>query len=177
MAAAEVARLRVRTALSPEQIVQRLLALSKRGKLAEFAAGGKNSSGAKPLFRVAAFGAMFDYELLAFVDAAADGSASSGTTLRFELQRGGRMPLIAGVILALSVFPGVLVTHSMLAVYFSWYTLSMWQTWLWYIPLTAGPIWPTWKSISRKSREAAEISAMEAVEKIVRAIGGALVTA
>jgi hypothetical protein len=160
--------MRVRTSLSAKDVVSRLLTLSKRGKLAEFEVG----AGKGPwLFKVAAFGATFDYELFAFVEG---GAGEGGTILRFELRRAGRMPLLAAVLLGLSIFPGVLITHSMLAVYFSWYTLSMWQTWMWYIPLTAGPMWPAWRTISRKSREAAEISAAEAVEKIVGAVEGEL---
>lgn len=156
-------RIVIRTSLVTDQILSRLQALAKRGKLADFGVGGPDGA----LFHAAAFGATFDYHLLAFSQ-----RGTSGTELRFRLDRERRMPAIAAAVMVFTVFPGVLLSHAALVSWFTWYSLSGWGTAAWYLPLTALPLPLAWHSVARKSRVAAEESAREVVAKIAAALDG-----
>lgn len=153
----------LRTTLSPGEITARLESLARRGKLAGYESPVKGVPGA--LFAAAAFGQVFDYRLVAH----ADTPSEKGTMLRFSLVPVMRGPLIFWAAMALTVWPGVWLTDSMLTSYFSWYTID---TWKWYLPLTVLPLPFMWRKMSKTSLAAAVQHSSEQVEKIAQEIGG-----
>jgi hypothetical protein len=155
----------IRTCLGPEQVLGRVQQLSRRGKLPGLVAGpGRDAQG---LFSVAAFGAPFDYRLVA---------VHAQDHVRFTARRLGRLPAIYAAVLALTVWPGVIFTDSLLNTWFNWYPNDWWVTWAWYIPLTAGPIPWIWRSVADKSRASALGHAHEQIAAIAQAIEGEPVT-
>lgn len=149
----------VTTPLDTEGVLDALRSLSRKGKLPGF---DTESPG---LFRVSAFSAPFDHHLTCHAHA-----VDEGTELRFVLERQNRMPILFAVVLAFTVWPGVVLTDSLLATWFGFYgtwSQSMpWLTYAWYLPLTAGPIPWMWSSWSKKSRSAAEEHGREQVGKV-----------
>jgi hypothetical protein len=147
----------VQTGLTGEQILARMEAMSKKGKLAGFGRGGPEGAHAQ----FAAHGNPFDGLVLV---RAVDGRAD------FDLFMPRKMPVIFGVILALTVWPGLPITDSFLYG-FVWYErlmgLASWlDTWMWYLPLTVIPAPFMLRSVIRKSRAAALEHARETVERV-----------
>lgn len=153
----------ISTPLGSEEILRRVRSLSKRGKLPGF------ETECAGLFQVSAFGTPFDHTLTCHAHA-----DEHGTSLRFVLERVSRVPIIFALILAFTVWPGVILTDSLLATWFGFYSRwsqdMPWLTYAWYLPLTAGPIPWMWRSWSRKSRAAAEEHAQEQLQKIRGAV-------
>lgn len=159
----------VRSPLLPVEILTRLDAMARRGKLAGYATRGASG------IEVAAFGDPFDHDLRGELEAsgtAGAGPTGGAVTIRFELHMRPKLPALFVVILAVSVWPGVWLTHSMLVTYFSWYTI---QTWWWYIPLTVVPLFWMVPRMLKKSRAAVRTSALEQIEKIRGAVDGVAV--
>lgn len=148
--------------LAVEEVLSRLGALAKRGKLAGFA-----RSASPDLFEVSAFGPPFDYRLIAAAE-----RAPSGTRLRFRIALMKKLPIIFALVVIVSIWPGVWLTDSMLRTYFSWYTMSFWGTCAWYMPLTVLPLPWMWKKMVVGSRAAANADARELIGKIAGAIEG-----
>jgi hypothetical protein len=117
------------------------------------------------LFEIRELGAPFEH----VIRARAEGGSGGGTTLRFEMARLPRMPLIFVVVLALTVWPGVWITDSMLKTYFTWYTI---ETWWWYIPITVLPLPWAWRAIARKSALTAREDAAKAMATVRGALSG-----
>lgn len=150
------------TTLSDTKIAEKLLEMSQRGKLPGF----EPRSGG---FGALAYGWIYDFDLVGtFRD------APSGTRITFELFVKPKMPWIVGALLALSVFPGVWITDSMLSIYFDWYPKEFWKTCVWYLPLSILPIPWVWKTAMNRSRAAAEFSSVELIERIAAQIGGSV---
>jgi hypothetical protein len=144
------------TPLSPEEVVQRLDGAARRGKLAGF------ETGQGPiLFTTLAFGEPFDHLLEAQAEA-----LDQGTRLTFSVKLPSRPLAMIAAVLALTVWPGVWLTHSMLVTYFTAYALSFWGTCAWYLPISVLPIPWTWRWMIRRTNTAAMASAMEQVQKI-----------
>jgi len=159
----------VRSALSPPEVLVRLDAASRRGRLAGYVARGASE------IEVTAFGEPFDHDLrgaLHSVPSEAGGSPGTGTTIRCHLRMRPKVPALFVLIIGVSVWPGVWLTHSMLVTYFSWYTI---QTWWWYIPLTVVPLFWMVPRMVKKSRAAVRASALEQIEKIRDAVDGVVV--
>ncbi len=157
----------VETGLTRDQILAGLEALSKKGKLAGFERGRTGGAGTpgEADARFAAHGHPFDGLVLV---RATDGRAD------FELFMPRKMPVIFGVILALTVWPGLPITDSFLYG-FVWYErlmgLTGWlDTWVWYLPLTLLPAPFMLRSVVRKSRTAAMEHARETVERVRAAL-------
>lgn len=151
----------VESALTREEILARLTAMSKRGNLAGFER--EAPAGAHAVF--AAHGTPFDGLVLV---RAADGRAD------FELLMPRRMPVIFAVVLALTVWPGLPITDAFMYS-FVWYERLMgaagWlDTWVWYLPLTALPAPFMVRSAVRKSRASALQHARETIERVSGAI-------
>jgi hypothetical protein len=146
------------TSLGDADVIARLLALSKKGKLAGFVAGGRG------LFEAEAYGTMFDYRLVALRE---------GGALRFEVRPVWKLPIILGIVLALAAGPGLWLTHSMMVTYFSWYTLSLAWTAVWYEILTIVPLPWYIRREWRRSRESAMTHARETIPRIEAAIATA----
>lgn len=147
-------------ALPPEEVLRRADALARRGQLPGFTPGRHGI-----LFTATAFGTPFDHALLAETSA-----AGPMTAIRFRLKMLPRTPLIVAAVIALSIWPGVWLTDSMLRTYFDGYRLTLWQTCLWYMPLTVLPL-PWWLARSvRKSRDEARAEAATLVERLRAAL-------
>lgn len=147
----------VRTALSPPQIIERLETLARRGKLAGFRArpGGV-------LFEAECFAEPFDRVLEARA-----ATAGGVTTLSFTVRLLWKAPAIFAVVTALTIWPGVWLTDSMLRMYFSWYRIP---TWWWYVPVTVVPLfWMVPRMIGKSATLARESAAAQ-----IAAISGAL---
>lgn len=149
----------VRTARSAAEIVKTLDTAARRGRLAGFE---PNSRGNSECFRAAAFGTPFDGVLI--------GRLAEGS-LRFETRLRPLMPMGFALVLAASVWPGVVLTESMIASFFP--SSSAWKwTWWWYIPLTL-PFcpWVFWSAV-KKSRATVHDSAHQVIAKIAAELGG-----
>lgn len=146
------------------ECLRRAERLSKRGKLPGFARSAAKGPG---LFTCAAFGAPFDYQLI--IDHWQMGN-DRGITFRAERLK--RLPTIYAIVLALTVWPGVIFTDSLLNTWFGWYPNPWWFTWAWYIPLTLFPIPWIWRSVSRKSEASALGHAYEQIEKLTATMDG-----
>lgn len=156
----------IQTPLAPSEVLARLLALAKRGKLAGYAALGSHpteKSGAA--FRVSVFGEPYDRELIASV-VPESSPGGTGSVIRFESRLLKKLPVIMVVLTVLTIQPGMWLTDSMLKLYFSWYTI---QTWWWYLPLTLLSIPLLWKQF-KKSEAAAAADARKVVGDIAAAL-------
>lgn len=151
--------------LPPDEVVSRLSALSKRGKLAGFELAHNDKRGSARHFHVLAFGHPFDRQLHAEVTA--EQSGGSCITFRSHLLR--KLPAIVILSTIISIWPGVWFTDSMLSTYFSWYPRWSWFTEAWYIPLTLLSIPALWKYF-KKSEVKTHAEALETIQKIAGAI-------
>jgi len=150
----------VRTALGTDQVLARLDSAARRGRLPGFArCTGEN------LFKVVAYGEPLDHDLFA----RAEGHGAAGFTLHFSLRMLRKLPIIFWVMTAVTVWPGVWLTDSMLRTYFDWYRFA---TWMWYIPLTVLPIPWMWARWVGRSRTAAHESAVEQIASVAKELGG-----
>lgn len=158
----------VRTPLSPAAAVEALEARARRGKLAGFTRGE-----GRGLFSITDFGAPFEYVLNAEAEGIAPaenaGVETGGTKLRFLVRMKPLMPAIFVVALVTSVWPGVWLTDSLLRTYFTGYDF---QTWMWYLPLTA-PFcpWAYWTAIKR-SRGSAAAELAEVIPALTEELRG-----
>lgn len=160
----------VRTALSPAEIVERLTTASKRGRLAGFQAGSDGALGqGGVLFRAAAFGSPFDGELIATVESAK--GAGGATRLRFQKRMLRLWPVGTAAVLVASVWPGVVLTESLIATLFVHSTLASWTPY-WYLPLTVPFVPVVWWQVMGRSRKSIAESAHATVAKIAAELGG-----
>lgn len=145
----------IETGLSIAEIQSRLLALSKRGKLA-----GYNGDDPDGIASVAAHGTPFDSKLVLL---------HSGHKLSFACKLLPMMPRVFAALLIITVWPGLPLTDQFLSS-LQWYAELMARigidTWVWYLPLTILPAPFALRSAIRKSRATAHQSALEAIEKI-----------
>ena len=147
----------LRTRQSPAEVVQRLEALARRGKLAGFRA---RSDGV--LFEAECFAEPFDRVLEA--RATTEGGV---TRLVFSARTLWRAPAIMILVTALTIWPGVWLTDSMMRTYFSWYHIP---TWWWYMPVTIVPLfWMVPRMVKKSDTLARESAAVQ-----IAAISGAL---
>lgn len=154
----------IETNLSPDGVVAKLRAASKRGRLPGFETDGLSGHS---LFRVAAFGQPFDRDLIAL----AEPRQSERTHLTFTTRLRPKMPLLAAAVLVSTVWPGVWFTDQLIPGEWGWI-----PTWWWYLPLTALPLPWIWRGVMRKSEAAAHDSAHRAVRDIAREVGGAILS-
>lgn len=143
----------VRTLLTPDQVRERLLTASKRGRMA-----GYNGSPATGLFSVSAYGQPFEGELIA------EGVEGG---LQFRVRMLPRMPAIFAVVLLLTIWPGVYLTDQLIPGEWGWI-----PTWWWYMPITVIPTPWAWRNLMRKSKATMDASARESIEKIAAEVEG-----
>ncbi|MFG0258355.1 MAG: hypothetical protein ACF8GE_10675 [Phycisphaerales bacterium JB043] len=126
-----------------------LESLAKRGKLPGYEARSDTS------FRVDAFGNPFDADLLGTI------RSREPLTISFELRVRRTMPLVFSIITILTIWPGVLITDSLIPGEWGW-----WPTHYWYLPLTIIPT--PWLAISlaRKTRTTTRAHAQEQIKAI-----------
>ena len=150
---------------SAAQICDTLERLSKQGKLPGFVRGGDGG-----LFSVDAQGTPFDRRLVG------EASEHGGrTTVSWRLVTARKWPVGIALVLAVSVWPGLPITDSLLQTYFpgsygAW-TSGWFATWMWYLPLTVIPIPWFWKSTFAKVRASTLEHAVETRVKIRDALG------
>lgn len=158
--------------LPPAEVIQRLDKASRRGRLPGFEKGN-----GEVLFRTDAWGTPFDSDLMARCE-----STGEVTRLGFSVRLRRKLPAIYVVILAVTVWPGVIVTDSMLRLWFEWYNhltqIALfnvggfsWFTYAWYLPLTVLPLPWMWKGWMRRSCGTAHVSALEMIAKMAGELG------
>ncbi len=164
-------RWRVESPLEPSAAIAACRERAKRGKLAEFEVGAGGS-----WFAVEAAATPFDHQLVGDLK-----QTQGGSVAELRLVRLKRMPIVFAVVLAITVWPGVWLTDSMLVTYFTWYSRWVqdmpWLTYAWYLPLTALPLPWVWAGCVRKSRIEAVESAHEMARAVARAMEGSVVEA
>lgn len=141
--------------------------LARRGKLAGYSVEGLREGAA---FTVGAHGSPFDGLLEARLLPDSEGDPGV-LRLAFAPRVKPAAVWIAGVVLALTVWPGVVLTESLIASVFP--GSSAWTyTWYWYIPMTA-PFAPLalWQAVKR-SRASIAAAGREVVERLRNDLAG-----
>jgi hypothetical protein len=153
------------TKLQRDEVLKKLEIAARKGKLAGF-----EKHDGPETFEVEAFSTPFDHLLLATAT-----QDSTGTRLSFRLHMLRKSPAIFAVIIVLSIWPGLPLTHSMLLTYFSWYShVATWVTAAWYLPLTVLPFaWMIPRSLKKSGKEARE-AAREQILKLRDLLDGTL---
>lgn len=154
--------------LSGVEIVAKLDAAARRGKLPGFRKPDASNVGSDVLFVITDFGTPFE----SILEARATPSAS-GSVLGFAPKLKPTMPWIFIASLALSIWPGVWLTDSMIRTYFPSYTWSFWGTCAWYLPLTILPTPFAISSAFKKSRASAHTEALALIDSIRSVIAAA----
>lgn len=144
-------------------VMERLRRASQRGGLPGFRTVGEAR------FEASAFGSHFDRTLIGGVTADPQGS-----TIEFGARRHWKTLAGVWIVFALTLWPGVWLTHSMLLTWFGWYGLSMWGTVAWYVPLTLLGV-PALMKVQRASDRASWAHAHETIEKIASLCAGTMV--
>lgn len=158
---------RITTALTPDEAVARLAKRSRLGKLPGFEDRGGEPGGLRR-FRVQVFGTTFDRELLAVARPNAGGGEIELTPRLLK-----RVPAIAALLLALTFWPGVWLTDSLLVTYFGWYPREFWVTCAWYLPLCVLSLPAAW-AMFRASERAAAAEQEQTLTAIASAVEGEL---
>ncbi|MDF1808854.1 MAG: hypothetical protein P1U42_04080 [Phycisphaerales bacterium] len=145
----------IETDLSSEVIKERLLTLSKKGKLPGF-----DSNSSDGVASVIAHGVPFDSTMLIMHE-------SGKVHFRIKLLK--LIPTIFAITLIVTIWPGLPLTEGFLRS-FQWYDNLLGkigiETWHWYLPLTILPAPFVMKSSIAKSRTSGHESALEAIEKL-----------
>lgn len=156
------------TSLPLPEILARLEKAARRGDLPGFERAGPAISGTPAAFHVDADALPFEGMLIA--TAAAATGEQPGTTLHLHTRLKQRMPWVFFIVLALTAYPGVLLTESMIRTIvpgWAW----LWSTvWWWYFPLAIVSIPLALIPAVKKSRKMAAISAAEAAARVSRFI-------
>jgi hypothetical protein len=146
----------LRTPCTPEEILRRLDLAARRGRMAGF-----QPEQAPALFSVEAFASPFEHKLIATPTREGD-----ETRLAFRIAVLPKLPTIYAIVIAVTIWPGVWLTHSMLVTWFDWYFRDEWKTWAWYLPLTVIPLPWTLRKLWKKSRSEAHADALAQIGKI-----------
>jgi hypothetical protein len=144
-------------ALSSGEAVDRLTAMSKRGKLAGFERGEKVPAGADAAF--AAQGTPFEGMVLMRL---------AGGRAVFDLWMPRKWAAITAAVLVVTVWPGLPLTDAFLQS-LMWYERLMggwFTTWMWYLPLTVLPAPFMLRSVLAKSRATSMEHAKETVSRV-----------
>lgn len=159
----------VRTPLAPTEALARLATAAKRGRLPDYRAIDGST------FEAEAFATPFTHALVGRLAEEGDGA----TRMTFSLRRPWAMPALFAVVLVITVWPGAVLTDSLLATYWAAYgeraTRMPWLTYAWYLPLTALPLPWAWRACVRRSAAMAHESARETIVKIARETDGAVI--
>lgn len=148
--------------ITPVGAIERMSELAKRGRLAGFRVVEPPRDDRGATVRMLVFGGVYDHELIVGL-----APAGPGSRLSFRLRLLPRTPAIAAVIIALTIFPGLPLTDSMLNTYFSWYRI---ETWWWYLPLVLLMLPMMWRQY-RAARAEAVREASATVERLARLLG------
>jgi hypothetical protein len=141
---------------TPDEVLRRLDLAARRGRMAGF-----KPEPAPPRFSVVAFASPFEHKLVATA-----APAPAGSRLSFRAVMLPKLPWIYAIVIALCIWPGVWLTHSMLVTWFNWYFAEEWKTWAWYIPLTVIPLPWAIRKLVGKSRAEAHTDALAQIDKL-----------
>lgn len=148
--------------LPPSEVLARLLARAKRGKLAGYAALGTVAGSSGAHFRASVFGQPYDRELIGSIASTPEG----GSRVTFRSRLLTKLPAIMIVVTVLTFQPGLWLTDQMLKIYFDWYRIP---TWWWYMPLVLLSLPVLWKQYT-KSELAAAADARAVIEGIAETL-------
>lgn len=149
----------ITTAIPTKQVFKMVERKAYKGKLAGYARTGVG-------FYVDAFGTLYDRTLQAKVS-----SVSEGSELHFTATLNKKFPALVIVSVLFTIWPGVYFTDSLLSTWFYWYTLSIWLTAAWYVPLTVLSV-PVLLKHYRKSELASWIHAHEVIDELSETLEG-----
>jgi hypothetical protein len=138
--------------------LQTLESLARRGKLPGYRALSDSS------FRVDAFGNPFDADLIATI------TSTDPLELRFTLRVRRMFPLVFALVTLLTIWPGVLITDSLIPGEWGW-----WPTAYWYLPLTILPIPLIVRSLRKKTRVSTRAHAQKQIRTICQALSATAV--
>lgn len=152
--------------LAPEQVLERLGAASRRGRLPGYQNHGEPGG---VLFSVIAFGHPFDGVVTA--TAAPTGRV---TRLAFRCRVLRRMPIAFVGAMVLTVWPGVyFMDQLMIQIAPGWRETV--PTWWWYLPLTILPLPWIAVSLARRTRRSLGESTRTAIDRIAAELAGRVV--
>lgn len=158
----------IRSPLSAADARAALTQAGRRGRVPGFDAVGSDG------FRIDCDAVPFEHVLLGVIEPSSDGRS----TITLRTQRRRLMPGIFAATLALTVWPGVWLTDSLLGVYWSaygvWSEQMPWLTYAWYLPIAVLPLPWVWRSLTRRSRAMAAESAAKLVETLRSVVDAAL---
>lgn len=153
----------LRVQASGDAIVQTLAEAARRGRMAGFEPG---QPGSGVLFTTCAFSAPFD----GLLDARAT-EVDGQTELRFSPRLKKKVLWIFVAVMVLSIWPGVVLTESLLASLLPSWDWLWGTTYWWYLPLSIiGAPWAIWSAV-KKSRAEMAVSAVEMVGKVQKELG------
>lgn len=121
--------------------------------------------------RIADFGTPFESELIVRLSTQSANAEQPSLALTFDRRIKPRVPLIVLVTLIATVWPGVVLTDSLLRTYWTSYDF---RTWMWYLPLTAPFVPLAMRSALKRSRASAEPAADELIARVAEITGGRL---
>ncbi len=107
-------------------------------------------------FKVALFGNPFDGDLIATIE-----PTEAGSTITFTTKLHAKGPIVLIVSIVLSIWPGVMLTDSLIPGSWGW-----WPTWMWYLPLTILPLPYFLPKMWKKSRAESENHLLEQLQRI-----------
>lgn len=154
----------LRCALDAPEILARLDALARRGKLAGFEKLAPDS------FLLDAFGNPFDHDLSATIAVSGGGSSEPISTISFSLRMRRRLPIIFAIVCLLTIEPGQYFIDQMIPGTWGWI-----DTQLWYYPLAIIPLPFMWRSWLKKGRASAIDHAHEQIGKVAQATSAVIV--
>jgi hypothetical protein len=147
----------IRMRLSADEAIKRLDRLAVKGRLPGFATYPESSR-----FEVVLFGEPFDRALVGTIHNSAD---SAQHTIDFTLRVKSRVPIIFAITIVLTIWPGVVLTDSLIPGAWGW-----WPTWWWYLPLVILPLPFMLPRMWKKSEAGAADHLREQYERIREAL-------
>ncbi|QQS08529.1 MAG: hypothetical protein IPK69_11130 [Phycisphaerales bacterium] len=149
----------ITTRLAATQIVARAEALAKKGKLPGFEASPGAPAG--EVFQTKLFAGRLNATMIARITENAEPREVS-----FSIIHPKRPAMIIALVTILSIWPGMWITDSMIRTYIPSYSVSMWITAAWYLPLFVLPVPWVWRKMSNAAEPAAREHAVEQIESL-----------
>lgn len=151
----------IESAAEPGALLNALERAGRRGRLPGFTRTGDDS------FCVDCDAVPFEYLIEGRIE-----PAPAGSRIALHMRRKPVLPAVFALVLVVTIWPGVWLTDSLLATYWTAYgawTESMpWLTYAWYLPLTVLPLPWIWLALTSKSRAGAAESARKQREALAR---------
>lgn len=153
----------VTSEMSKAEVLAALERAGRRGRLPGF------SRLEGEAFRLDCDSIPFEHEILGSVVSEPE-TQTAGCRLKMSVRRKRLMPTVFAATLIFTVWPGVWLTDSLIATYWStygrWTESTPWLTYAWYLPIAALPLPWVWKALVSKSAAMARESAREQVAAV-----------